>query len=60
LLFEHTAVGDQHLVATVIVLGCTDYRIAETGVRRMVKSSNFVRTIHFSLDCCRGAIRNTT
>jgi len=60
LLIEHTAAGDQHLVVTVIVLGCTDYRIAETGVRRMVESSISCGAIHFSLDCGRGAIRNTT
>jgi hypothetical protein len=60
LLFEHTAAGDQHLVVTVIVSGWTDYRIAEIGVRRMVKTSISCGAIHFSLDCGRGAIRNTT
>jgi hypothetical protein len=60
LLIEHTVAGDQHLVATVIVSGCTDYRIAETGVQRMVESTISRDAIHFSLDCGRGAIRNTT
>jgi hypothetical protein len=42
------------------VVGTDLFRIAETGVRRIANPIIFRGKIHFALDCCRRAIRNTT